>query len=160
MIVFYKVGLSDGVAQNFFILALCDCLCASASLFNTMGHMARTTIRAFIGYSGVEQAAHIIFQASYYSFAFPENYSIITTVVIAVVRCCCVAVPLKAKHLITVKRQLAAILILSASSTSPLVYVYSPVTIFYVSNSAKNTTLAYFRGAHFQTYSMFNNISY
>ena len=158
MIVFYKMGLSDGIAQNFFILSLCDCLCAVTSFFNTMAHMARTIIRYFIGYGGLEQVIHILYQGSYFSIPFPQNYSLITTVVIAVVRCCCVAMPLKVKHLITVKRQLAAILFLSGIATLILVYVYAPLKMFHVLNLATNTTEAYFLGARWQTYTIFNNI--
>ena len=159
MKVFYKMGLSDGVAQNFFILALSDCLAAVTSLVNSTAHLARTIIRSFIGYGGVEQVIHIVFQGSYYSLPFPQNYSLITTVVIAVVRCCCVAMPLKVKHLITVRRQLAAILFLSGIATSVLVYVLAPLKLFQVLNMATNTTEAYFSGARWQTYTIFNNIS-
>ena len=159
MIVFYKMGLSDGIAQNFFILSLCDCLCAVTSFFNTMALMARTIIRYFIAYGGLEQVIHILYQGSYFSIPFPQNYSLITTVVIAVVRCCCVAMPLKVKHVITVKRQLAAILFLSGIATSIMVYVYAPLKMFHVLNLATNTTEAYFLGARWQTYTIFNNIS-
>ena len=159
MIVFYKMGLSDGVTQNFFILSLCDCLTAVTSLVNSIAHMARTIARSFIGYGGFEQVVHIVFQGSYFSSPFPLTYSLITTVVIAVVRCCCVAMPLKVKHLITVKRQLAAILFLFGIATSILVYGYAPLKIFHVLNPATNTTEAYFLGARWQTLTIFNNIS-
>ena len=159
MMIFYKMGLSDGVAQNFFILALCDCLSATASFVNCMAYILRTIIRSFIGYGGVEQVVQLVYQASFYSMPFPQNYSITVTVVIAVVRCCCVAIPLKVKHLITVRRQLAAILFLSGIATSILVYVVAPLNIFYVPNRLKNTTEAYFRGARWPTYIVFNNIS-
>ena len=159
MIVFYKMGLSDGIAQNFFILSLCDCLTAVTSLVNSMAHMARTIIRSFIGYGGLEQVVHILYIGSYYSIPFPQNYSLITTVVIAVVRCCCVAMPLKVKHLITVKRQVAAILLLSGIASSILVYVYAPLNLFHLLMIETNTTEAYFLGARWQTYTIFNNIS-
>ena len=129
MIVFQKMGLSDEVAQNFFTLALCDCLAAVTSLINSTAQMART-IRSFIGYGGVEHVVHTVFQGSYFSIPSPQNYSLITTVVIAVVRCCCVAMRLKFKHLITVRRQLAAILFLSGIATSMLVYVLAPLKYF------------------------------
>ena len=158
MIVFYKIGLSDGVTQNFFILSLCDSLTAVTSLVNSIAHMARTIVRSFIGYGGLEQVVHILYMGSYFSLPFPQNYSLITTVVIAVVRCCCVAMPLKVKHLITVKRQLVAILFLSGMATSILVYVYAPLKIFHLLNLATNTTEAYFLGARWQTNTIFNNI--
>ena len=158
MIVFYKMGLSDGVTQNFFILSLCDCLTAVTSLVNSIAHMARTIVRSFIGYGGLEQVVHILYMGSHFSLPFPQNYSLITTVVIAVVRCCCVAMPLKVKHLITVKRQLVAILFLSGMVTSILVYVYAPLKMFHVLNLATNTTEAYFLGARWQANTIFNNI--
>ena len=110
MIVFHKMGLSDGVTQNFFTLALCDCLAAVTSLVNSTAQMAKTIIRSFLGYGGVEHVVHIVFQGAFFRIPSPQNYSLIATVVIAVVRCCCVAMPLEVKHLITVRRQLAAIL--------------------------------------------------
>ena len=158
MIVFYKMGLSDGITQNFFILSLCDCLTGVTSLVNSMAHMARTIIRSFIGYGGWEQVVHILYLGSYFSIPFPQNFSVITTVVIAVVRCCCVAMPLKVKHLITVKRQLAVILFLSGMVTSILIYVYAPLKMLHVPNLATNTTEAFFFGARWQINTIFNNI--
>ena len=157
MTVFYKMGLADGVTQNFFILALADGLLATTSLVKQIAYMVRTVIRAYLGYGKIEQIVHIIYQASFYSFPFPQNYSLITTVVIAVVRCCCVAMPLKVKHLLTVRRQLVAILFLSGIATSVFVYVMAPLRIFYVPYPAKNSTIAYFRGARWSTYTVFNS---
>ena len=157
MIVFYKMGLPDGVTQNFFILSLTDSLFAFTSLVNKMALIARTAARAYIGYGDVEEMVNIVYQASFYSIPFPQNYSLITTVVIAVVRCCCVAIPLKVKYLLTVRRQMAAILFLSGIATIIYVYVLAPLRLFYLPNPGMNTTIAYFGGARWSVYRVFNN---
>ena len=106
----------------------------------------------------MEQTLQIVYIASFYSTPFPQNYSLITTVVIAVVRCCCVAMPLKVKFVLTAGRQLSAILLLSGIATSVLLYVTAPLNIYYVENPVANATEAYFRGARWSVYSVFNNI--
>ena len=158
VVVFYKMGISDGVTGNFFILAISDGLLATALFINKMTFMFGKVIRMYIGYGGVEQVVHIVFQASFYSTPYLQNYSLITTVVIAVVRCCCVAIPLKVKHILTARIQLAAILFLSGIATCVLVYVMAPISIVYVTNPETNTTLAFFHGGHWSTYAVFNNI--
>ena len=159
MVVFYKMGLSEGVTQNFFILALSDGLLASIAFINKLLLILRTAIIAYIGYGSLEQVVHILYQASFFSIPFPQNYSLITTVVIAVVQCCCVAMPLKVKYLLTVKRQLAAILFLSGIATSVFAYVLAPMSIIYIPYPAANTTIAYFRGARWPTYTVFNTVA-
>ena len=68
--------------------------------------------------------------------------------------------PLKVKYLLTVRHQLAAILILSGIGTSILVFVMSPLKMFHVCNPTTNTTIAYFRGARWSIYIVFNNITF
>ena len=159
MIVFHTMTLSDGVTLNFFMLALFDSLIALTSFVNNTAHILRTILRAFVGYGVLEQAVQLVYTGSFYSLVFPQNCSLNATVVIAVVRCCCVAIPLKVKHLLSVRRQLAAILFLSGISTSFLLYVFSPLKLFYVPNPATNTTEGYFLGARWEMYTIFNGIS-
>ena len=158
MIVFYKMGLSDGVTQNFFMLAVSDALLATASFVNKMAHLSRTIIRAYIGYEGMEQSAQILYSASFYSITLPQVYSLLITVVIAVVRCCCVSLPLKVKYLLTARRQLATILVLSGISTCIYVYVVAPVNMFIIRNPATNSTIAYFEGGRWSILAVFTNI--
>ena len=157
MIVFYKMSLPDGITQNFFILSLTDSLYAFTSLVNKMALIARTAARAYIGYGDVSEMVNIVYQASFFSIPFPQNYSLITTVVIAVVRCCCVAMPLKVKYLLTVRRQLAAILFLSGITTIFYLYVLAPLRLIYLPDPGMNTTIAYFIGARWSANRVFNN---
>ena len=156
--VFYKMGLSDGVTRNFFILAFSDGLFASLTFVNKVLLILLTVIRIYIGYGGVEQIISIVFHASFYSFPYIQSYSLITTVVIAVVRCCCVAMPLKVKHILTARHQMAAILILLVLVTCILVYVHAPLSIVHIPNPKTNTTFGVFLGARWSTYAVFNNI--
>ena len=110
IILFYKMGLSDGVARNFFILALSDCLYAAVAFLNKLLIILRILAIMYIGYGGLEQVINTIFQATFYCGPYQQNFSLITTCVIAVVRCCCVAMPLKVKYLLTARHQLIAIL--------------------------------------------------
>ena len=59
MIVFYKMGLSDRVTQNFFILSFSDFLLSATLSVNKFMLMLRAVIIAYIGYGGVEQVVHI-----------------------------------------------------------------------------------------------------
>ena len=160
MVVFYRMGLSDGVTQNFFILALSDGLFAMTAVANSMGYLLRVVVRKLVGYNNpLELAAQIIYQGTFYSFPFAQNISLITTVVIAVVRCCSVAMPLKVKHILTARRQLATILFLSGIATSISVYVLAPMQIVYAPDPIRNFTIAFFEGTHWSVYSVFNMVS-
>ncbi|KAK3755886.1 hypothetical protein RRG08_056154 [Elysia crispata] len=93
--VFYKMGLSDGVTQNFFILSISDCLVAATALVNSASYILQTTV--FSGSGVAELHANVVYWTSVVAVIFPQKVSLVTTVVIAVVRCCCVAMPLQVK---------------------------------------------------------------
>ena len=156
--VFYRMGLSDGVTQNFFILSISDGLFATAMVINSTAYLCLTFIRAFIGHGRAEIAAHTVHQASLYCNPIWQYISMLITVVIAVVRCCCVAMPLQVKTVVTAKRQLTVIVLLSGAVLAFTAYTVSPMHLFYVHNSEKNTSLPYLRGARWSVYLVFNNI--
>ena len=127
---------------------------------NSTAYILQTTIRAYVGYKNpLELAAQIIYQGTFYSFPFAQNISLITTVVIAVVRCCSVAMPLKVKHILTARRQLDTILFLSGIVTSISVYVLAPLHVVYAPHPARNFTLVFFEGTRWSVYSVFNMVS-
>ena len=144
--VFYKMGLSDGVTQNFFILSASDFALAICLCFNNMSLISQRIIRTYIGYGESELKAQLMAWRSYKAIPFPQNVSIVVTVVIAVVRCCCVAIPLKVKYLLTARRQLAIILTLSGITTITLVYVFAGSYTLYVYNPITNSSIVYNAG--------------
>ena len=158
IIVFYKMGLSDGVARNFFMLALSDALFATFAFLNKLLIILRIVTIMCVGYGGLEQVINTIFQATFYCLPYLQNFSLITTCVIAVVRCCCVAMPLKVKYLLTARHQLAAILFLSGIATCVLVYAMAPMKLIYLPNLKTNSTLGFFVGARWSIYAVFNNV--
>ena len=146
MAVFFKMGLSDGVTQNFFILSASDFALAICFCYNNMSLISQRIIRTYIGYGESELKAQLMYWSSFLAIPFPQNVSIVATVVIAVVRCCCVAIPLKVKYLLTARRQLAIILTLSGITTITLVYVFAGSYTIYVYNPITNSSIVYNTG--------------
>ena len=148
VIVFYKMGLSDGVVRNFFILALSDALFATSAFLNKLLIILRIVAIMYIGYAYLEMMINTVTQATFYCGPYPQNVSLITTCVIAVVGCCCVAMPLRVKYetmyLLTARHQLVAILFLCGIATGFLMYIISPLKLVYVPNLKTNTTLGFF----------------
>ena len=153
MVVFYKMGLSDGVTQNFFILSISDGLITSIALVNSVTYILQTMV-----YAGKDIHVEMVHLASFLATTFPQNFSLITTVVIAVVRCCCVAMPLRVKYLITARRQLAAILIFSASALGILLYAFTPIKVIFIHSERVNSSLPMFIELRWAAYALFTNI--
>ncbi|KAK3727648.1 hypothetical protein RRG08_032607 [Elysia crispata] len=106
-IAFCKIGLSDGVNQNLLILSVADTVQAIIALVNSVCY---TFQLLHIDFEGVTfHALHVALAVIY---SLPLGVSIITTTVIAVVRCCCVTMPFTVQKNLTARRQLAAIMIL------------------------------------------------
>ena len=138
IIAFYRIGLRDGVNQNFFILSVAD------------------TLQGFVGLgSGVcyiLEWANLFFRAVTFSklqnlfpfiHSFPLSVSIITTTVIAVVRCCCVTMPFTVQRVLTARTQLAAILVLTGATI--IIYIFASVHINLDSDGpSPNTTNTFF----------------
>ncbi|GFN95591.1 phorbol ester/diacylglycerol-binding protein unc-13 [Plakobranchus ocellatus] len=159
MAVFHKMGLSDGVTQNFFILSVSDFFIAIITLFNGVIYILMTHFYNGEGGSS-EKNTQILNSATIISVGFPQNVSLITTVVIAVVRCCCVAVPLRVKYLLTASRQLAVILFFSISAAVVLLYAFAPIQVTFVDNPMTNSSLAVLVNLKWLTYTLFTNICF
>ena len=157
--VFYRMGLSDGVTLNFFILSISDCLLATIGFVSCMSYISLIIIRAYVGYGDSEIKAQVLYWATYLAGLIPQYISIITTVVIATVRCCCVVIPLKVKYLITRRRQLVLILILSGISTSTLLYIFAGTYTIYVYDPLTNRSVAH-SGAQWSLLNGVNNAAY
>ena len=131
VMIFYRVGVSDGLTQNFFILAISDGGVAAASLANSLAYILQH--RVFVDLGKSKNSAQVVYWCTLLGGIFPHSVSMVTTVVIAVVRCCCVAMPLKVKFLITARRQLAVILVYSSITAFILIYSFSPAHVVILS---------------------------
>ena len=139
VVVFYKMGLTDGVTQNFFILSISDGCLATTSLIVSVSYILYTKV--FVGVGGPEYTAQVVYNASILVGFFPHSVSMITTIVIAVVRCLCVAIPFRVKILVTARRQLAVILAFSSCAAGFLIFAFSPSRAVFVENPLTNTPL-------------------
>ncbi|GFR85056.1 chemosensory receptor B [Elysia marginata] len=158
MIVFCKIGLSDGVTQNFFILSISDASLAAVSMVNSAAYILYAKV--YVGQGGPENNAQVVYWASLLIGAFPQSVSMITTVVIAVVRCLCVAMPLRVKFLITTGRQLAVILGFSTVSACVVIYAFARSRVVIVHNPQTNETLAMLVDLNWYEYTLFSNVTY
>ncbi|KAK3776831.1 hypothetical protein RRG08_024608 [Elysia crispata] len=104
IIVFSKLGLGEGLNQNFLILSVADAL---QGLFNLGSQLCY----AFNWFGLCFES--ISFTTLYTLFGVAVNFSVTlsntTTTVIAVVRCCCVTMPFAVRKTLTARRQLVAI---------------------------------------------------
>ncbi|KAK3763822.1 hypothetical protein RRG08_050186 [Elysia crispata] len=157
IVVFYKMGLADGVTQNFFILSISDCCLSSLSLTSSVAYILYSEV--FDGLGGPEYQAQVVYGASILIGTFPQSVSLVTTVVIAVVRCCCVAIPLRVKLLMTARRQLAVILTFTSCSAVLLIYAFSPSRVIFVHNPLTNASFILIVDLKWYEYTVFSNLS-
>ncbi|RUS81950.1 hypothetical protein EGW08_010295, partial [Elysia chlorotica] len=151
--VFFKMGLGDGVTQNFFILSISDCITSVVAVTNSAAYILQHTFTS--AGETIQLEIQRLYWATVFAVSFPLNVSTITTVVIAVVRCCCVAMPLRVKFVLTAPRQLAAILISSAAAIAVLLYVFTPLEAIYLKNPQTNKTYLVYIGYRWTLYTVF-----
>ncbi|GFR59006.1 chemosensory receptor B [Elysia marginata] len=124
IIVFYRIGLKDGVNQNFFILSVSDALQGLVGIGENVCYLLDSvdvqckTVSIYI-LRGIFQVA----------FTFPWSVSCVTTAVIAVVRCCCVTMPFTVQKTLTARRQLAAILVFCGACVLVLTYISADIDL-------------------------------
>ena len=155
VVVFYKMGLTDGVTQNFFILSISDCCLATVSIIGSVSYILYTQV--YVGVGGPEYTAQVVYCASILIGAFPHSVSMVTTVVIAVIRCLCVAIPLRVKFLMTARRQLAVILAFSSCSAGLLIYAFSPSRAVLVNNPLTNNPFILIVDLKWFEYTVYSN---
>ncbi|GFR97844.1 hypothetical protein ElyMa_001003900 [Elysia marginata] len=99
------MGLRNGVNQNFFILSIADALQGVMALCNSMCYILEwfELHPKAVSYFVLDGLLEI-------AYAFPLYVSLITMMVIALVRCCCVMMPFTVQRILTARKQLAAIL--------------------------------------------------
>ncbi|KAK3773861.1 hypothetical protein RRG08_057908 [Elysia crispata] len=124
IIAFYRIGLRDGVNQNFFILSVADTLHGFVALCSGIFYVLESVNLQLVTvtFSRLQKFFGLL-------YGFPLSVSIITTTVIAVVRCCCVTMPFTVQRVLTARRQLAAILVLSGATMVVLVYTYANINL-------------------------------
>ncbi|GFO26221.1 peptide receptor gpcr [Plakobranchus ocellatus] len=153
---FYKMGLSDGVTQNFLILSIFDGILSTCATINSLCYILLNTI--FTRGSPTAHNLQAVLWATVISWPFSQTISCITTSVIAVVRCCCVALPLQVKQVLTARRQLAAIFVFSACTQGVLLQVFIPSYLLKITDPRTNITQAVYVGQDYETLNIFTNI--
>ncbi|GFO26210.1 peptide receptor gpcr [Plakobranchus ocellatus] len=154
--IFYKMGISDGVTQNFLILSIFDGILSICAAINSLCYILLTTI--FTRGSPTAHNIQAVMWSTIISWPFSQTISCITTTVIAVVRCCCVALPLQVKQVLTARRQLIAIFIFSACTAGLLLYVFIPSRLALLTDPTTNISRAVYVGQDYETLNIFTNI--
>ncbi|KAK3763823.1 hypothetical protein RRG08_050187 [Elysia crispata] len=157
IVVFYKMGLTDGVTQNFFILSISDGCISIVSLVNSVAYILYTKV--YVGLGGPEYQAQVVYCVTLLSGTFPQSVSLVTTTVIAVVRCLCVAIPLHVKFLMTAWRQLAVILTISSCSASVILYSFIPSRAILVYNPLTNSSFIMIVDLKWVEYTIYSNVT-
>ncbi|KAK3785762.1 hypothetical protein RRG08_051084 [Elysia crispata] len=136
--IFYKMGLSEGIAQNFFILSVSDGILAVSSFAASSSNVLLNTLYTRGGLiAELLQSVHWVAMSCW---PFSHTISFITTTVIAVVRCCCVTMPLQVKDILTARRQLLAIVVFCLIGYIVMIYSFAPVKLIRITNPMTNIT--------------------
>ena len=159
MVVFYKMGLSDGVTQNLFILSVSDGLYALATAVGQSAFISYILMIRDNSYGDIAADVYVIVIFTNFIKYVLLGVSTFTTVVISIVRCCCVSMPLKVKYVITAKRQLAAILIPSGIGIFIVVFGVAEIQLYKVHNPIINATITLYTGVELSLILGFNNIT-
>ncbi|XP_005109642.1 uncharacterized protein LOC101846609 [Aplysia californica] len=116
ILVFYKMGLKDSVNISFFALSLSDGLFI---LLAALGAVCIVLQLAYQGLVGNLRWDMSLYDINSYIFWYAVTFydtSMSITVFIAVVRCCCVAIPLKFKGVFTRSRTVVCIVGITVST--------------------------------------------
>ena len=160
MAVFYKMGLSDGVTQNLFILSVSDGLYALATAIGQSAYILyQLLIRDNRRYGDTAADVYVIVIFTNFIKYILLGVSTFITLVISIVRCCCVAMPLKVKYVLTAKRQLAAISIPSGIGIFIVVFGVAEIQLYKVHNPIINASITLYTGVQWPLIRGFNNIT-
>ncbi|XP_005109644.1 melatonin receptor type 1A-like [Aplysia californica] len=114
ILVFYKMGLKDSVNISFFALSLSD------GTYLTLSSVSAVCDILFLANLGrhvtwIIHPSVILLFIYWYAVIFYDT-SMLITVFIALVRCCCVAIPLKFKGVFTRSRTVVCIVVITVST--------------------------------------------
>ncbi|KAK3704968.1 hypothetical protein RRG08_017760 [Elysia crispata] len=144
VVVFFKMGLSQGLTQNFFILSLIDGITSAANLVNAISYIM-FNMPSMRG-SSIDETLQDIMWVTLIIWAIIQQWSLVTTLVIALVRCCCVTMPLRVKQILTTRRQLYSIVGFSLLSEVMLVYGFASTERIRIIDPSTNLTLIAYVG--------------
>ncbi|CAL1539895.1 unnamed protein product, partial [Lymnaea stagnalis] len=102
LVIFWKTGLGDGISVCFFSLTVSDLLCLVTFLAATLLGMLDLNFNVK-PYVSLYWVSYVV---PFYALMF-YNISIVTIVVLAIQKCCCVAMPLKFKDTFSRGRSIA-----------------------------------------------------
>ncbi|RUS73285.1 hypothetical protein EGW08_018958 [Elysia chlorotica] len=154
--IFYKMGLSDGVTQNFIVLSIFDGILAAAALVNSISYIMLNTTCAHDG--PIAEHLQAIFWASVVSWPLSQIVSCVTTTVIAVVQCCCAVLPFRVKQILTRSRQLLAIAFFSLFFHAVMVYIFAATYILRITDLVTNMTQVEYARTHYDFLNIFTNM--
>ena len=135
ILVFSRMGLRDGPAATFLVLSIADGL-------SCFVYLPATVMAAFryLGPVRLRRSVYSLYFVNMLCLWLPKNASNFCTVVIAVVRCCSVAMPLRVKSVITVRRQLLAFFVLFLCNVLMLSFTANYFRLDLVSDPSTNFT--------------------
>ena len=117
--VFARMGTKDGLTWTFLTLSVSDGILAFLLLVKN----CCAVITAFLPrWSVTEQLLGIVGRICLVGTNYPLNASLVTTTVIALVRGCCVAMPLNVGRVFTARRQMLAIAVFTCVVCSGYIY--------------------------------------
>ncbi|GFN84922.1 chemosensory receptor a [Plakobranchus ocellatus] len=135
IIVFCRMGLDGSLTQNFLGLSIADCLYGCIWLILSIG--------LIIDHFGLWRSAlnfQAFFKLGSAICSIPFFASVICTTVIAVVRCCSVAMPFHVKTIVTPRRQAAATIVFISITVAFSSYVYSCFRLDWQNNPRNNSS--------------------
>ena len=115
-LVFRRMGI-DHATESFFILSLADCL---VGLFGTIAGICNGV--RYLGPPHLAGSMYSLYVLLLAAATVPSLTSLVSTTVIALVRCCSVALPFRVRTVFTARRQRIVILFCTALSIAFLSY--------------------------------------
>ncbi|GFR96111.1 chemosensory receptor C [Elysia marginata] len=132
-LVFKRMGL-DHTTEPFFILSFSDCLIGFLSILGGVLNGLR-----YLGPARLTVSVYTLYLQALVPAVIASVSSMASTTVIAVVRCCSVASPLRV-HMLTARRQRVAILVCTGIAMAFVGYGVSSTRLEVVTNNQTNTS--------------------
>ncbi|GFS02266.1 chemosensory receptor C [Elysia marginata] len=117
ILVFSRLNLKQGATATFLVLSISDGSLCLLGIISAVFSMLK-----YLGPSHLKRTVNVLNVTVLAACTVPKYASDFSTVVIAVVRCCSVAMPLRVRAVLTVRRQLMLILLLVLTAVAILCY--------------------------------------